>query len=302
MTKSLLLRVPSASPLNAIATGREFFYAADSASNILQWSKDAESESKPIRVVTAADSLVTSMNSDGFHLYVGTSYDESAIRIYEPSLDMVRSVPSQSGTVFDIFVGTDYLVTGLTEGMLRIWLIPEMECTHEIKAQEHFALAVAADQERVYAGGIDNCTNIFSMDDGSRLASLTGHDASVFSLAVNDDYVFSGSGEIWWGGPGAPRPSVFESSVRVWSKKDWECVQLIEGHRDNVNSLCVDSTALFSASDDGTVRFYRLADWSQGVIIDLSPTRISCMSQDAARLYLGCSDGSIRVVDKSAFV
>ena len=301
MTPTMELSVPSGSPLNAIANDKEFIYAADSSGNLLQWRKDVESESTPVRAAPI-DSLVTSMNSDGAQLYVGTSYDESALRIYESSLNHLKSVPSQSGTVFDIFIGADFLVTGLAEGNLSIWSIPDVRCTRVIKAQTYFVLSVAADDEQVYGGGSDNCTNVFSRKDGSKLTSLQGQDASIFSLASNDDYIFSGSGEIWWGGPGAPRPSVFESSVRVWSKSDWESVQILEGHKDNVNALCIDSRAVFSASDDGTARFYRLNDWSQGVIMDISPSRISCMCQDDGRLFLGCSDGTIRIVNKKAFV
>jgi WD40 repeat protein len=150
------------------------------------------------------------------------------------------------------------------------------------------------DKKYIYAGGIDDCTNVFDREDHEQVASLEGHDSNILSLAVDDDYLYSGSGEIWWGGPGSPRPPQFESAIRVWDKRDWSCVCVLEGHSDNVNAISVDEKFVYSISDDASLRVYSKSDWMEVYTVQLPVARIDALTIDKNSLYLGCSDGSIR--------
>ena len=116
------------------------------------------------------------------------------------------------------------------------------------------------DRKYIFAGGIDDCINVFTRDELNQVASLEGHNSNILSLTSDDDYLYSGSGELWWGGPGSPRPPEFESSIRVWDKKDWSCVAVLQGHTDNVNDVATDKKYVYSISDDSTLRVYLKKD------------------------------------------
>ncbi|GAH37287.1 unnamed protein product, partial [marine sediment metagenome] len=114
-----------------------------------------------------------------------------------------------------------------------------------------------------------------------------------------DKHLYSGSGELWWGGPGSPRPPEFESAVRVWDKKDWSCVTVLKGHTDNVNSIAVDNKYVYSISDDATLRIFSKIDWTETLCLKLDVMRIDAMTTDENSIYIGCSDGSVRQFSKA---
>ena len=212
---------------------------------------------------------------------------------------MIEVLKGHVGTVFDITADTQHLITGSGDATVRIWSKEYWSSIKSIVAQSHFVLTIALDEEYIYAGGIDNCTNVFSRSDFRRTSSLYGHEATILSLAVDEKYVYSGSGELWWGGPGSPRPPEFESAVRVWDKKNWNCVHILKGHDDNVNALGVDVSHVYSASDDGTVRVYSKSDWTEVITINSGVGRIIDLTHDDERVYFGCADGNVRYILKA---
>ena len=73
--------------------------------------------------------------------------------------------------------------------------------------------------------------------------TLTGHTASVLSLALSADgsLLFSGS---------------HDYTVRVWSTADWCCLRTLKGHGGGVRALVAapDGATLYSAASDNTIR------------------------------------------------
>lgn len=282
----------------AIAVDAENLYVSDSDGGLTVWEKHNLESSKYIPGQTSTQIL--SLHSDEKYLYSGSDSGDPVIRVYNQDLDLIEVIKGHVGTIFDITSDSDHLFTGSGDATVKIWKKDEWKKIDSITAQTHFVLAIAIDEKYIYAGGIDNCTNVFSRSNLRRITSLYGHEASIFSLAVDENYVYSGSGEIWWGGPGSPRPPVFESAVRVWDKNDWECIQVLKGHNDNVNALGVDSAYVYSVSDDGTMRVYSKSDWSEVVIFNSGVGRLIDLAHDDTRVYLGCADGNVRYFDKES--
>ncbi|MDF1538471.1 MAG: hypothetical protein P1Q69_06175 [Candidatus Thorarchaeota archaeon] len=189
---------------------------------------------------------------------------------------------------------------GRSNGFLDMWNRFDWEKVVSIPSKHNIVLSVVVDSEYLYAGGIDDFVSVFKLSDFSHVINLEGHNADVFSFAIDDDYVYSGSGEVWWGGPGSPRPPSFESSVRVWKKKTWESVKTLDGHTDNVNAIAVDETRVYSSSDDGTVRVYDKTDWTQWVL-DLQSGPLKTLVIDDEHIYVAGNDCLIRKVPKSLF-
>ncbi len=285
--------------VSAVAVDDLYLYASDSEGNLTIWNKpDLDSPMVlPGQTLTQIESLL----SDGQHLYSGSISGDTVIRVYNLDLDLIHIIKGHVGTIFDMSADDQHLLTGSGDATVKMWDKSDWSQICSIVAQTHFVLSVALDDDYIYAGGIDNCTNVFSRVSLKRVTSLHGHDANVLSLATDDKFVYSGSGELWWGGPGSPRPSVFESAIRVWAKSDWSCVEVLSGHRDNINALAVDRLYVYSASDDSTVRVYSKSDWLEVASIDISLGRVIDLTHDAKFLYFGCSDGNVRYIAKELF-
>lgn len=287
----------SRTTVTAITVDDKNLYASDSDGGISVWKKPALNSPDVIPGQTATQ--IVSLLSDGQHLYSGSISGDPVIRVYNLDLDLIEVLKGHVGTIFEIAADDNHLVTGSGDATVRIWGKKNWKHIGTITAQTHFVLSITLDQNNIYAGGIDNCTNVFSREDLRRRTSLYGHDSNVLALTTDEQYVYSGSGEIWWGGPGSPRPSVFESAVRVWDKKDWNCVQVLKGPSDNVNALGVDKSYIYSASDDGTLRVYSKSDWSEVATIDSGVGRIIDLTHDDDYVYFGCADGNIRYILKA---
>ncbi len=272
-------------------------YAADSDCGLTVWNNP--SFDFPKRIPGQTSTQILSLHSDGKYVYSGSDSGDPVIRIYNPDLDLVEVLKGHVGSVFSIDSDSEFLFSGSGDATVKIWMKEEWTNTGSIKAQTHFVLSLAIDEKYIYAGGIDNCTNVFLRDTFRRVTSLYGHEATVFSLAVDSDNVYSGSGELWWGGPGSPRPPIFETAIRVWDRKDWACKQVLKGHRDNVNALGVDESHVYSVSDDGTLRVYSKSDWSEVITLNSGVGRITDLVLDESHVYFGCADGNIRLFSKS---
>lgn len=283
--------------ITAITVDDNNLYASDSDGGLSVWRKPALDSPHVIPGQTATQ--IVSLLSDGQYLYSGSISGDPVIRVYDLDLDLIEVLKGHVGTIFGIVSDDNHLVTGSGDTSVRIWDKKDWKHIGTIPAQTHFVLAITLDQDYIYAGGIDNCTNIFFREDLQKRTSLYGHDSNILTLATDEQYLYSGSGELWWGGPGSPRPSVFESAVRVWDKKDWNCIQVLKDHSDNVNALGVDKSYIYSASDDGTVRVYSKSDWSEVATIDSGVGRIIDLTLDDDFVYFGCADGNIRYIPKA---
>ncbi len=261
------------------------------------WKKSDSSESRQFQ--SHSKTYLLSLLTDEHYLYGGSTWEDATIGIYDrKKLDLVRTLDGPQGSVFCLASDDLHLFSGDGGSRVIIWDKADWSVSGSVNGQRHFVLSLAIDYNYIYAGGIDDCTNVFSRDGLDRITSLEGHGSNILSLAVDDAYVYSGSGELWWGGPGSPRPPKFESSVRVWDKKDWSCVSVLDGHTDNVNSVAIDGVFVYSISDDKTLRVYSKSDWTEVLCIKV-PGRIEVLTLDDSSVYFGCSDGSIRQLLKT---
>ena len=259
-----------------------------------------KSELADIRSIQShSKTYLKSLFVDEQNLYGGSVWTDCTIGIYDKdTLDVIEVVEGPLGTIFCLDSDKSYLFSGSGDSRVDIWKKTDWSLVGTISGQRHFILSLATDKDYIYAGGIDDCTNVFDRENFEQVASLEGHNSNILSLATDENYVYSGSGELWWGGPGSPRPPEFESAVRVWDKKDWSCVHVLEGHTDNVNAISVDSKFVYSISDDASLRVYSKSDWTEVYRVQLPILRIDALSVDEDSLYLGCSDGSIRTLGK----
>jgi hypothetical protein len=162
------------------------------------------------------------------------------------------------------------------------------------------ATTTTVDDQHIYVGGVDDFVTVLDRTTYGQVAKLEGHESDIFSLYVDGDYLYSGSGEVWWGGPGSPRPPSFESAIRVWDKGTWECRHLLEGHSDNVNVIVGDSNRIYTVSDDGTLRSFSKSDWST-VVLRVSTRPLKTLLSYDGFLYISNPEGRIIKLPKMHF-
>ena len=284
--------------MTALANDDLQLYSADDSGMITAWKKPALDLYKKIQ--SQSSTYLLSLFADNPHLYGGTIWNDCTIKVYDKSnLDLNKTLEGHLGTVFTFASDDDYLFSGSGDSRVIIWDKKDWSEVGFVHGQRHFVLSLAVDKEYIYAGGIDDCTNVFARNDLSQVTSLEGHDSNVLSLTCDEKFLYSGSGEIWWGGPGSPRPPEFESAVRVWDKNDWSCVACLVGHTDNVNAIATDNRFVYSISDDSTLRVFSKKYWSEILCLEVDAMRIDSMTTDESYIYIGCSDGSVRQFSKA---
>ena len=287
----------SPSSITALTTDDIHLYCSYINGLITAWEKPNFDSFK--QVPSHSSTYLNSLFADKQYVYGGTTWNDCSIRIYDKSnLSLIKTIEGPLGTVFVFASDDDYLFSGSGDSKVFIWNKKDWKEAGSVSGQRHFILSLAIDDRHIFAGGIDDCINVFARDDLSQITSLEGHDANVLSLATDEKYLYSGSGELWWGGPGSPRPPEFESAVRGWDKNDWSCIAVLEGHTDNINAIAIDHHFVYSVSDDSTLRIYSKNSWDQVLCINPDVLRIDVMTSDEKFIYIGCADGSVRKFSK----
>ena len=284
--------------INAIAFDGTFLYSIGSDGHLMLWYPETLRHQRSISVT---ESNLLSLTSDLDYLYVGSSLDDASIHVWmKNGMTPAITLKDEYSSILYLTTTEKEIVAGRSNGFLDLLNSFDLEKVVSIPSKHDIALSVIVDSEYLYAGGIDDFVSVFKLSDFGHITNLEGHNADVFSLAIDSNFVYSGSGEVWWGGPGSPRPPSFESSVRVWEKKTWECVKTLDGHTDNVNAIAVDETHIYSVSDDGTLRAYHKSDWTK-CVLDLQSGSLKGLVIDEEHIFLAGNDTRIWKIPKTLF-
>jgi len=139
------------------------------------------------------------------------------------------------------------VVSGSTDGTLRVWDALSGECLGTIEGANlgAYAVAVSPDGKRVAAGCKDGVVREFSLPEGGLIRELQGHRGYVHSVIYTRDgqWMLSSAGD---------------GSIRVWASDAQEPVGILEGHRGGVLSVALspDGRLALSGGRDGTVRVW----------------------------------------------
>jgi len=143
------------------------------------------------------------------------------------------------------------VVSGSSDGTLRVWNASTGECLRTIVGASlgAYAVAVSPDGAKAAAGCKDGVLREFRLSDGSLLRQLEGHLGYVRSVAYTHD--------------GAQLlSSADDGSIRAWAPDQPEPTAVLQGHRGGVLAIAVskDGRRLLSGGRDGTVRLWDLKE------------------------------------------
>jgi WD40 repeat protein len=145
------------------------------------------------------------------------------------------------------------LVTACSDGMLRLWTVPEGQCLAERLAHKGGSAGVAFGRLAspgpwvVISGGRDCQVRLWRGDLSSELKALAGHKGSVDVVAVSADGKRIASGSQ-------------DRTARVWDAQTGRELAVLGGHADRVSHLAFSPNGKVLATAGGDERCVRLWD------------------------------------------
>lgn len=156
------------------------------------------------------------------------------------------------------------VITGSYDRTARVWNMETGEQLRVLKGHTRGVRCLQFDEAKLITGSMDRTLKIWNWRTGELMRTLEGHTEGIVCLNYNNHILASGSAD---------------SNVKIWNFRSGECFTL-RGHTDWVNAVSLwsgngragikstrwdddnddgtNSTFLFSASDDGTIRLWDL--------------------------------------------
>lgn len=156
------------------------------------------------------------------------------------------------------------VITGSYDRTARVWNMETGEALRVLKGHTRGVRCLQFDEAKLITGSMDRTLKIWNWRTGELMRTLEGHTEGIVCLHYNNHILASGSAD---------------SNVKIWNFRSGECFTL-RGHTDWVNAVSLwsgngragikstrwdddnddgtNSTFLFSASDDGTIRLWDL--------------------------------------------
>ncbi len=183
------------------------------------------------------------------------------------------------------------IAVGSWDGLIHI-LDADGKPLREIRLPEDgaytavIAIALSPDGTRVAAGSKDRTAKIFSVEDGSLLATMTGHGGFVTEVAFGDagKTLYSAS---------------TDGTLRSWHSESGKPIAVLRGHTKGVTAFDTtpDGTSIISASTDGTLRSWRTTQSFGGGLsfrTEVGGTFATTFSNDGSSVYLACYNGHVQ--------
>lgn len=209
-----------------------------------------------------------------------------------------RGFTSHTGAITSVqfFDSAGMLASSATDDTVKIWDLHADPAADVIARHDKTIFQIVfgprADMAVTCASGEDPI-RLIDLPSRRQIVAMGGHRGIVACAAFSPD-----STRIATGG--------YDRQIRIWSIPDGQCLGILKGHDDAVESLAfLDDRRLVSASDDGTLRIWSLDNFTEEKkllghtarcpMLALSPDRTtiaSCSGDKTIRLW-SAADGSL---------
>lgn len=149
----------------------------------------------------------------------------------------------------------------------------------ELSGHSSSVFSIAVDDRYIYSGSNDMTARIWGKDSWSEVTVLKGHSSSVFTIAVDEHHIYTGSGD---------------TTVRVWRKDDFSVATVLGGHSSYVFAVAVDDQYVYTGSADSTVRVWHKDDWLEIAVLR-GGSSVRAVAVDEQYVYLGLYDETVWV-------
>ncbi|MEI6899700.1 MAG: TIR domain-containing protein, partial [Bacteroidota bacterium] len=221
---------------------------------------------------------------------------EKPLELPEPLAVQEREIKGHTKWVRSLAVSPngEWIASGSWDNTIKIWDIESGECRTTLVGHSNYvdSVAITPDGSRIFSGSNDNSLREWNTISGKPLAKLDGHSDQFRSVvALNDNiHILSGgfdqSIRVWDINSGLcirtilcgtdNSYDVFGLAVnlegtkvisghrngesRIWNLENGECLTILKGHSDIVNSVQItpDGLLAVSGSHDKTIKVWNL--------------------------------------------
>ncbi|KAG2225218.1 hypothetical protein INT45_009547 [Circinella minor] len=135
-------------------------------------------------------SQIYSISFDGIRIVTG-SLDWS-IKVWDPvDGSCLGTLTGHTSLVGHLQLSTPYdstplLVSGASDGCLRIWELRNFRCKHQVSAHDSSVSCLQADQKRILSGGSDGRVKLWNLETGHLIRDFTAPARTVWKLQFTD--------------------------------------------------------------------------------------------------------------------
>ncbi|KAI9272874.1 WD40-repeat-containing domain protein [Phascolomyces articulosus] len=135
-------------------------------------------------------SQIYSIAFDGIRIVTG-SLDWS-IKVWDPiGGSCLATLTGHTSLVGHLQLSTPYessplLVSGASDGCLRIWELRTFRCKHQVSAHDSSVSCLQADQKRILSGGSDGRVKLWNLETGHLIRDFTDPSRTVWKLQFTD--------------------------------------------------------------------------------------------------------------------
>ncbi|CAD7700350.1 unnamed protein product [Ostreobium quekettii] len=227
------------------------------------------------------------------HDWLVSCSNDKTIRVWNlGTWECVNVLEGHADRVASLAMAQEWLVSGSDDATIRVWDMDTWECICVLEEHYDPVQSLVAAQEWLISGSDDTAIRIWNVGTWECVCVLDGHTMGVRSLVVAREWLVSSSEDgtirVWSMGAWecihvfkghadtaysswpqsddvsslATRSrclysaSIADHSIRVWSMDTWQCLRVLEGHKDEVNALLFVHDWLFSGSDDDSIRVW----------------------------------------------
>lgn len=195
-----------------------------------------------------------------------------------------RSLTGHTATVRCMkFVDATTAVSASRDGDLRIWNLETGACEGTLSGHQDTIFDLAITSKYAISGSKDGTARVWSLPERRETSRLSGHTKTVWSVATNGEKVVTGS---------------LDTDVRVWDLTTGESLAVLKGHTAMVSHSLIDGDVLFTGSADGKIIIWSLQDYTVLYTIPKAHEgAVSSLDVHGEYMLSGGSDGKVKLWD-----
>ncbi|KAE8369541.1 WD40-repeat-containing domain protein [Aspergillus caelatus] len=181
---------------------------------------------------------------------MGTTYfviaKESALYIFNFADNSLTTLQEKGNITWSLALREDknLLITGGTEGELRIWNIETKSVMRSLKGHTATVRSLLiVDDTTLISGSRDSTICIWDLDSDATNPKLIlkGHTKTVRCLKMHGGVLVSGG---------------YDGEARVWDIHTGQCLHVLKGHTGALYDLCFNGSRIVTGSLDSTIRVW----------------------------------------------
>nr|XP_018896635.1 PREDICTED: coatomer subunit beta' [Bemisia tabaci] len=232
--------------------------------------------------------------------WVVTGSDDMQIRVFNyNTLERAHSFEAHSDYVRCIAVhpAQPFILTSSDDMLIKLWnWDKQWACQQVFEGHTHYVMQIVInpkDNNTFASASLDRTVKVWQLGSSTPNFTLEGLDGTGHDKGINCvDYYHGGDKPYLISGAD-------DRMVKIWDYQNKTCVQTLEGHTENIASVCFhpELPIILSGSEDGTVRIWHSGTYRLESSLNYGLERvwtIACL-RGSNNVAIGYDEGSVMV-------